>query len=256
MEENKENKENLNNIDDINNNTNNIDDLPEPEITENEMKEIIDFINNWDYEKYERDAEVREALLLLRSKMKKEEAEKEKQLEELRIKENDINTDNINNKINIDDQPEPEITENEMKEIIDFINNWDYEKYERDSEVREALLLLRSKMKEEEKEKAQHLKELRIKEKNEIINNQNNNDIIEEEENKIDNLNMPDQIYNNNKINVELSEKEKEMLEKNWNSSTKPDYGEKIVNEKGDKEIIINNDKNDKKMKKVILYYI
>ncbi len=51
MEENKENKENLNNIDDINNNTNNIDDLPEPEITENEMKEIIDFINNWDYEK-------------------------------------------------------------------------------------------------------------------------------------------------------------------------------------------------------------
>ena len=112
-------------------------------------------------------------------------------------------------------------------------------------------------MKEEEKEKAQHLKELRIKEKNEIINNQNNNDIIEEEENKIDNLNMPDQIYNNNnKINVELSEKEKEMLEKNWNSSTKPDYGEKIVNEKGDKEIIINNDKNDKKMKKVILFYI
>ena len=174
------------------------------------------------------------------------------------IKENDINTDNINNKINIDDQPEPEITENEMKEIIDFINNWDYEKYERDSEVREALLLLRSKMKEEEKEKAQHLKELRIKEKNEIINNQNNNDNIEDEENKIDNLNMPDQIYNNNnnKINVELSEKEKEMLEKNWNSSTKPDYGEKIVNEKGDKEIIINNDKNDKKMKKVILFYI
>ena len=173
------------------------------------------------------------------------------------IKENEINRDNINNKINIDDQPEPEITENEMKEIIDFINNWDYEKYERDSEVREALLLLRSKMKEEEKEKAQYLKELRIKEKNEIINNQNNNDIIEEEENKIDNLNMPDQIYNNNnKINVELSEKEKEMLEKNWNSSTKPDYGEKIVNEKGDKEIIINNDKNDKKMKKVILYYI
>ena len=33
------------------------------------------------------------------------------------------------------------------------------------------------------------------------------------------------------------------MLEKNWNSSTKPDYGEKIVNEKGDKEIIINKRK-------------
>ena len=169
------------------------------------------------------------------------------------IKENVTNADNVNNKINIDDQPEPEITESEMKEIIDFINNWDYEKYERDSEVREALLLLRSKMKKEEEEKAQQLKELRIKEKNEIINNQINNDNIEEEENQNDNLYTPDQINNNNKINVELSEKEKEMLEKNWNSSTKPDYGEKIVNEKGDKEIIINNDKNDKKMKKVIL---
>ncbi len=168
------------------------------------------------------------------------------------IKENVTNADNVNNNVNIDDQPEPEITESEMKEIIDFINNWDYEKYERDSEVREALLLLRSKMKKEEEEKAQQLKELRIKEKNEIINNQINNDNIEEKENQNDNLYIPDQI-NNNKINVELSEKEKEMLEKNWNSSTKPDYGEKIVNEKGDKEIIINNDKNDKKMKKVIL---
>ena len=169
------------------------------------------------------------------------------------IKENFTNEDNVNNNINIDDQPEPEITESEMKEIIDFINNWDYEKYERDSEVREALLLIRSKMKKEEEEKAQQLKELRIKEKNEIINNQINNDNIEEEENQNDNLYTPDQINNNNKINVELSEKEKEMLEKNWNSSTKPDYGEKIVNEKGDKEIIINNDKNEKKMKKVIL---
>ena len=168
------------------------------------------------------------------------------------IKENVTNADNVNNKVNIDDQPEPEITENEMKEIIDFINNWDYEKYERDSEVREALLLLRSKMKKEEEEKAQQLKELRIKEKNEIINNQIDNEQIEEKENQNDNIYIPDQI-NNNKINVELSEKEKEMLEKNWNSSTKPDYGEKIVKEKGDKEIIINNDKNDKKMKKVIL---
>ena len=168
-------------------------------------------------------------------------------------KENLNNKDDINNNANINDLPEPEISENEMKEIIDFINNWDYEKYERDSEVREALLLLRSKMKKEEEEKAQQLKELRIKEKNEIINNQNDNDNIEEKENQNDNLYIPDQINNNNKINVELSEKEKEMLEKNWNSSTKPDYGEKIVNEKGDKEIIINNDKNDKKMKKVIL---
>ena len=159
-------------------------------------------------------------------------------------KEGCINPENFNP--NIDNLPEPDITENEMKEIIDFINNWDYEKYERDSEVREALLLLRSKMKKEEEEKAQQLEELRIKEKNAIINNNI------KEENKNDNIYIEDQSKNNNKVNIELSEQEKEILEKNWNSSTKPEYGEKIVNEKGDKEIIINN---DKKIKKVIIIF-
>ena len=48
-----------------------------------------------------------------------------------------------------------------------------------------------------------------------------------------------------------LSEKEKEYLEKNWNRSTRPEFGEKIVNEKGDKEVIIPNN-DDKKEKKVI----
>ena len=159
-------------------------------------------------------------------------------------KEDCINPENFNP--NTDNPPEPEITENEMKEIIDFINNWDYEKYERDSEVREALLLLRSKMKKEEEEKAQQLEELRIKEKNAKINNNI------KEENKNDNIYIEDQSRNNNKVNIELSEQEKEILEKNWNSSTKPEYGEKIVNEKGDKEIIINN---DKKIKKVIIIF-
>ena len=122
------------------------------------------------------------------------------------------------------------ITENEMKEIIDFINNWDYEKYERDSEVREALLLLRSKMKKEEEEKAQQLEELRIKEKNAIINNNI------KEENKNDNIYIEDQSKNNNKVNIELSEQEKEILEKNWNSSTKPEYGEEISKRMEQKE--------------------
>ena len=167
-----------------------------------------------------------------------------------------IKQDINNDETKIEDLPEPEITENELEEIITFINNWDYQKYERDSEVREALLLLRTKMKKEEEEKAKSLEELRLKEKNEMINNTNINPDIE---NEIKNENEND-IYireqsnnSNNKINVELSEKEKELLEKNWNSSTKPEYGERIVNEKGDKEIIINN---DKKMKKVNIYCI
>ena len=165
-------------------------------------------------------------------------------------KENCSNEENTNTKL--DDLPEPEISEKEMKEIIDFINNWDYEKYERDSEVREALLLLRNKMKQEEKEKEKKLEELRLKEKSDKLNNKNeDNEIYKEEEIEDGNKNN-DEIQNNNKVNNVLSEQEKEILEKNWNSSTKPEYGEKIVNEKGDKEIIINN---DKKIKKVIIIF-
>ena len=162
-----------------------------------------------------------------------------------------------NTQTNVDDLPEPEISENELKDIIDFINNWDYEKYERDSEVREALLLLRNKMKKEEEEKAQKLNELRLKEKNENIQKENKDiNIIEEDKNEKD-IFISDQLDNNkinNVIHEELSEKEKEMLEKNWNSSTKLEYGEKIVNEKGDKEIIINN--NENQSKKVIYIHI
>ena len=107
-------------------------------------------------------------------------------------------------------------------------------------------------MKKEEAEKEKQLEELRIKEKNtkddkeeeEFKNNKTN--IIEAQLNSYEN--------NNNKINDELSEQEKEVLEKNWNSSTKPEYGEKIVNEKGDKEIIINNDKKPKKV--ILLLYL
>ena len=167
-------------------------------------------------------------------------------------KENYSNIENDYTKLN--DLPEPEISENEMKEIIEFINNWDYEKYERDSEVREALLLLRSKMKQEEKEKDKKFEELRKREKNDKKNNINkdDDDLYKEEDIKDDNK-YSDEIENKNKVNIELSEQEKEILEKNWNSSTRPEYGEKIVNEKGDKEIIINN---DKKMNKVSVIYI
>jgi len=62
----------------------------------------------------------------------------------------------------------------------------------------------------------------------------------------------------NNNINVfkdELSKKEKEYLEKKWNRSTKPEFGEKIINEKGDKEIIIPDNKGQKE-KKVIQFFI
>ena len=169
--------------------------------------------------------------------------------------------DNTNNKdLNekTEEPPEPEISEEEMKNIIDYVNTWDYEKYERDMEVREALLLLRNKMKQEEEEKEKQLNELRRKENliSESDINKNKADDIKNyfEEEKLEGDNKYLTKYtDNNDVNVfkdELSEKEKEYLEKNWNRSTRPEFGEKIVNEKGDKEVIIPNN-DDKKEKKV-----
>ena len=172
----------------------------------------------------------------------------------LNVNQNANYNENINN---INDLPEPDITEEEMKNIINYINTWDYEKYERDSEVREALLLLRTKMKQEEEEREKKLNELRRKENIISETNINNGDEgnkidFKEEKIEVDKKNMT--IYNdNNNINVfkdELSEKEKEMLEKNWKTSTKPEFGEKIINEKGDKEIIRDENKVAKKISK------
>ena len=171
--------------------------------------------------------------------------------EDKNLNANQNSNENINN---INDLPEPDITEEEMKNIINYINTWDYEKYERDSEVREALLLLRTKMKQEEEEREKKLNELKRKEniisETNINNGDENNKIdFTEEKIEVDNKNMT--IYNDNSnINVfkdELSEKEKEMLEKNWKTSTKPEFGEKIINEKGDKEIIRDENKVAKK---------
>ena len=175
------------------------------------------------------------------------------------------NNDNVENKKenvnvnNIDELPEPEISEEELKDIITYINTWDFEKYQRDLEVREALLLLRNKMKQEEEEKQKKFNELKRKETINKNNNENQN-ISEEEEKKIEgenNLEINNINVNNNNDDVfknDLSEQEKQFLEKNWNNSTKPELGERIVNEKGDKEIIINN--NDKKVKKVNIFLI
>ena len=181
-----------------------------------------------------------------------------------------LNNDNIENENknknineNLDEVPEPNITEEEMKSIINYINTWDYEKYERDLEVREALLLLRNKMKQEEEEKEKQLKQLKKKEdiitETNINNdtNQNIKKIFEEEKIEGDNKYFTNYNDNNNShenvFKDELSEQEKEFLEKNWNRSTKPDFGEKIVNEKGDKEIVINENMKVKKVNNYML---
>ena len=61
---------------------------------EGEIKEIINYMNELDYEKYLKDREIREALNVIKSKMEKEAQEKEENNEE--EKTNDNNEENAN----------------------------------------------------------------------------------------------------------------------------------------------------------------
>ena len=67
------------------------------DIYEEEMNDIISYINSWSYEKYEKDMEVREALQLLKNKMIKDEQEKEKLKNKNEIIEDNRNQENIQN---------------------------------------------------------------------------------------------------------------------------------------------------------------
>ena len=163
------------------------------------------------------------------------------------------------------------ITENEMNDIIAYINSWDYEKYQRDKEIREAFQLLKSKMIKDEKEKEKELKKLKKIEQNYTLSGvkMNQNENIEENINYIENNNNYDiNITNNNNNNEEqlnndkkeikeLTNEEKIILEKNWNNSTKIERNGQVINEKGDKDILINNENlEEKKNDKLIVKYI
>lgn len=112
---------------------------------------------------------------------------------------------------------EDTITENEMDEIVSFIAGMTYEQYQYDREIREALMLIKSKMMKEEEEKQKRMKEEYENEKKQLKENeeQNNNNAI---------INYSDDINNNSKQKIEqynkdLTFEEKTALEKNWNNS-------------------------------------
>ena len=179
---------------------------------------------------------------------------KEPEKKEEKINDNNI-CENTHNK---------EITENEIKEIIDYLSTWTVEKYEKDHEVREALQLLKNKMIKEEKEKEIMMDKLRKKQNIAQATDINKDNIKEKqvtfkEDEKISADNIINN-NNNNKNNEEvfkdnLDDNQKKILEKTWDKSTKPELGERIINEKGDKEIIISNDKDKKTKKKVRILF-
>ena len=82
IDENKDNEEKK----ELNKQENNIErkEIPfleteEDEINKENIKDIVDYLSNLDYEKYSRDMEVKEALMILKTKMDKEREQKEKE---------------------------------------------------------------------------------------------------------------------------------------------------------------------------------
>ena len=112
-------------------------DVEEDEINKEDIKDIVDYLSNLDYEKYSRDMEIKEALMILKTKMDKinEEKEKEKESENEKVKiikdnnltiyNNDHNNENDNEKKeeNINEQKNNIITDEKEKENTNILNN-------------------------------------------------------------------------------------------------------------------------------------
>ena len=113
---------------------------------------------------------------------------------------------------------EEDIVENEMDDIIKYINGLSFEQYQKDMEIKEALQLIKSKMIKEEEEKLQKMKEEYQQEINQnfflrntaFINN-NNEQNSKEETNKEEKQDIKNQ----------QSKEDIEVLESNWNNSVR-----------------------------------
>ena len=113
---------------------------------------------------------------------------------------------------------EEDIAENEMDDIIKYINGLSFEQYQKDMEIKEALQLIKSKMIKEEEEKLQKMKEEYQQEINQnfflrntdFINN-NNEQNSKEETNKEEKQDIKNQ----------QSKEDIEVLESNWNNSVR-----------------------------------
>ena len=69
------------------------------------------------------------------------------------------------------EQDEEEINKEDIKDIVDYLSNLDYDKYSRDMEIKEALMVLKTKM---DKIKEENIKDKEIQdEKVKIIEDKN-----------------------------------------------------------------------------------
>ena len=97
------------------------------DINKEDINNIVDYLTNLDFEKYSRDMEIKEALMVLKTKMDKDQELKEKEIQMNEDKVTIIEGNTINNKKSEDLQNNPQelskeknintIKENEKKEI-------------------------------------------------------------------------------------------------------------------------------------------
>ena len=135
------------------------------------------------------------------------------------IPENNNENNNAENKDNNNNlEAEEEINKEDIKDIVDYLSNLDFEKYSRDMEIKEALMILKTKMDkdQEEKDREQEIQNEKVKIIEDINNettHKKNND-----ENKNINENKEEIVNEQNNINInrneEEEEKKKEKIEK------------------------------------------
>ena len=116
----------------------------EEEINKEDIKDIVDYLSNLDYDKYSRDMEIKEALMILKTKMDKiqEENIKEKEMQDEKVKiiedknatifnnkeEKDGNTLRFNNR---NENPNNNIKSDEIKEPKEIIDEEEVKKKEK-----------------------------------------------------------------------------------------------------------------------------
>ena len=117
-------------------------------------------------------------------------------------------------------QEEEEINKEDIKDIVDYLSNLDYDKYSRDMEIKEALMVLKTKMDkiQEENIKEKEIQEEKVKiieDKNATIyNNKDKNESIEKKEENTINVDKKNEneIINNN-IKSEEKKEPKEIID-------------------------------------------
>ena len=108
--------------------------------------------------------------------------------------------------IDILNDEEDKMDEEEMKDVLGYINSLDYEKYARDMEIREALQLIKNKMEKDQKEKESKANSETIQD------NQNEKTQSEAKEENVQ-INEPNNSQNKKETQPTISEEEQKKKE-------------------------------------------